>query len=311
VNIVTLRNLALFTLLLLSGYSWAASVPVALLTQAEGIVEFSKDGNDWKPVTRNKLLKSGYFVRTGAESSALLVDQNDNSARSLGANTQVKVGEGAVELLAGELSEPREGNDLMGTLRQRFAKVQRHTTVRRSVQRDDGEEDTRLSTAKRIVLSATYPDLVWESVGPELSYRLTVGANSYPVAATAEPLVRFTVPTQAAGEHDYQVEVVQGDQVVFTPRRPGTILWLSQEQEAAVASGLEKLRGEVGNDAFFIGAYLSDQGLEVPAMESFQAYFAEADDNELRPLLIATYHSLKLKSLRLAEAQRYNEALND
>lgn len=305
----TLRYLTGMALMLLSAFALAAG-PVALLTQVKGSVEYSKDGETWKPVTRNKLLKSGYQIRSGVDGAGLLVNQVKGTARSMGSNTQVRILDDAIELVAGDLGEPREGNDLMGTLRQRFAQVQRHTTVRRAVQRPDQAMSVRLSTAKRITLSNNYPDLVWQSVGADYSYRLNIGDNHYPVPASAEGMVRFSVPVQAPGEHNYSVDVMQGETVVYSPRRPSTLKWLSDEESGSISQGLSKLRDEMGDDDFFIATYLSDQGLEVPAMDHYREYFsASSDNNDLRPLLIASYHALKLSNLRLHEAQIYNEAL--
>ncbi|KAF0109624.1 MAG: hypothetical protein FD149_2798 [Rhodospirillaceae bacterium] len=59
----------------LAGTALAEGSPMIMLTQPQGSVEFSKDGNAWSPVTRNKFLFTGNHVRTEADGAARIVNQ--------------------------------------------------------------------------------------------------------------------------------------------------------------------------------------------------------------------------------------------
>jgi len=149
-----------------------ANAPVAKLTQVEGNVEYSKDGDSWRAVRRNKYLFDGYQVRTGSDGSARLVDQESGDVRELGAETKVLIESDGAELLAGNnLSQPEEsGTSFWQALVNKFSSAQRYTTVRRSVV--TGPE--AVEPPETLTVSSHYDEVVWSNAGPEYRYRVEI-----------------------------------------------------------------------------------------------------------------------------------------
>ncbi|MBF0428231.1 MAG: hypothetical protein HQL94_04855, partial [Magnetococcales bacterium] len=198
---------SVFALIGMAGQAQAVDKPVAMVTQTQGTVEFSKDGEKWKEVSRNKLLGEGYQLRTAADGSAKLINQTNNSTQNMGASSVVKITPDGIEKISGTLSAPEQSSgDLLENLDKRFAKAQRYTTVRRSV---DKSKTTRLDTITEISLSPQYPELVWSNVGPEFSYELVINGKSTPVAASTstDEIIRYKVTGLTPGKHTFQVNL--------------------------------------------------------------------------------------------------------
>lgn len=302
------RSLTAIVALVVAGVAFAAG-PVAKITQIEGTVEFSRDGEKWSAITRNKYLFPGYQVRTAGDGSAKVLNQGSGVTHDLGSATTISVLDEEIEVVAGSnFSDPEsaEGSFWQAVVN-KFSTTQRYTTVRRSVKRDG--EAVRIGTARDITLSPTYGDLVWTNVGPEYAYRLTIDDEVTEIqpSSTGE-MIRVTVDDLAAGEHSYQVEVVLDGEVQYTPRRPSKLVMLTSEQESSLLGGLEDIRNDpVRNDAFVIADYLETQNLLVGAMDVYRDYFATyPEDNDMRPFLIKSYHDLKLLQLKEKEAITYN-----
>ncbi|MBF0446589.1 MAG: hypothetical protein HQL67_00140 [Magnetococcales bacterium] len=287
----------------------ARETPVAMLTQVKGTIEYSHDGSTWKKVRRNKFLFDGNLVRSGADGTAKLMISATNMGRDMGNNTQIKITNMGGELISGQLSESTPvGGDLVASLSNRFSKAQKYTTVRRAISK---KQDLKLATAREVTLSEAYPELVWEGMGEGISYRLNIDKESHIIQASSEPIIRFKVPTLAAGDHDYSVELLSGNDTLFTPKKGGKIRWLSAEDMAAVESGLKTVQNSAPGDDFMVASYLEDQGLLVAAMDMYRKYFAEnADDVDTYPMLIKSYYDLKLNELKKAEAAKYNKMLD-
>ena len=97
-----IRRMASILLLgLMAPLAAMAAGPVAKLSQLEGTVEFSRDGEGWEVLSRNKYLFPGHEVRTGADGSAKLSSQASGEIRDLGASTHLRVVEAGIEVLAG------------------------------------------------------------------------------------------------------------------------------------------------------------------------------------------------------------------
>ena len=303
-----MRSFAALVFAVLASSAFAAG-PVAKITQIEGGVEFSRDGETWSVVTRNKYLFPGYQVRTAADGSAKVLNQESGETHDLGASTTIAVGEEDISLVAGSnFSDPEDsGGSFFQALVNKFSTTQRYTTVRRSVRRDG--EAVRIGTARDVALSSTYNELVWTNVGPEYAYRLTIDDEVVEIqpSSTGE-MIRYPVSGVAPGAHSYQVEVVLDGEVQYTPRRPSEFIWLSDEEEAAILAGLDEIVNDPAqNDAFVIADYLETNSLLVGAMDVYREHFSEfPEDNDMRPFLIKSYHDLKLLTLKEAEAITYN-----
>lgn len=295
-----------------SGSAWAVA-PVAKLTQAEGQVEYSRDGDEWRPVRRTKYLFPGYTIRTGADGQGRLVNQETGQFQDIGSNTRIKVGEDAeITVLAGNLSKPREeSGGFFQALMNKFAKAQRYTTVRRSVNNGNDQCDNKVRTVREVTLSPSYPDLVWRNACPEYSYRLVIDDQSYHVSAAANAeMIRFDVGKLDVkpGEHSYHVEVLDNDGTIYIPRTDSTFTWLSQKEEQELLAGMEQFE----DDVFLQTNYLEENGMYVAAMDKYRSFFSEyPDEHEMRPLLIQSYQELKLSDLRENEARLYQAKMNE
>lgn len=292
-----------------AGPASAAEPPVSMLMQAAGSVEISKDGAKWSPVTRNKFLFAGDTVRTGADGTGKLIDQNSGMAQTLGANAVVKIEPTGAKALSGTLSAPEQASgDLVAGLGNRFAEAQRYTTVRRSVSKEPTEMKLRL--ASQVTLSASYPELAWESAGKQFAYVVTIDGKAYPAAAAEGDIARLKLPELGAGKHTFTVTVTEGGNKVADAEKEGTIVWLSADEDKALTTDVAKIKAVAPNDDFAVANLLDGRGLTVAAMDLYRKHFdAYKDDNDMRPLLIKAYNDLKLKAPRQREAQLYNEML--
>ncbi|MEG3638353.1 DUF7354 domain-containing protein [Magnetococcus sp. PR-3] len=289
-----------------------AKTPVAMFMQPKGKVEYSKNGTKWKKVRRTKFLFENYQIRTGADGKGMLVNQATGQAQDVGANTVVQVSKEGAKALAGTLAAPREaGASLMAGLQNRFAKAQRYTTVRRGVHKTNAPKDVKLRTAKKLTLSASFPTLVWENLGDEFSYKLMVDGKSVGTFNSKEAMVSHAL-TLVPGKHKYQVSVMQGADVLYSPKKPSTVVWLSDSEDAKLKKTIADIQAAAPGDDFVLASFLDEKGLTVAAMEHYKKHFSDyPDDNDMRPLLIKAYHDLKLKKLKMKEALIYNQMMED
>jgi len=287
----------------------AGDPPVSMLMQVTGSVEVSRDGNVWKPVTANKFLFLGDHVRTGADGGGKLVDQANNTAQALTPNTHVEFVPGAVKVVDGKLSPVEQlAGDLGAGLSNRFAEAQRYTTVRRGVH----TEAPKLRVARQVTLSTTYPEVVWQNMGPQYSYVLIVDTSKTPVPASSGEMVRAKVAGLTAGSHSFNVIAVEaGKELPDLSEKSGTLVWLSDAEDKALADAIAKVKASVTDSDFSTASLLDEKGLLVPAMDLYRKHFAEnKDDNDMRPLLIRAYYELKLADLKQKEANLFNDLIS-
>tara|TARA_B100000676_G_scaffold123249_1_gene122829 strand:+ start:3576 stop:4520 length:945 start_codon:yes stop_codon:yes gene_type:complete len=288
----------------------AQAAPVAKLVQVEGDVQYSRNGTRWREVRKTKYLFAGYKIKTGRDGSGKLINQSDGKSQKLGPDSEIEIVDGKVMLIAGNLSKPEaESSSIWQGLMNKFARVQRYTTVRRSA----GEADacnSKVRTIRSVTVSPQHPDLVWRNACPEYSYRLVIdGETTYevPAQSTAE-MIRFAVGEFKPGTHSYRVEVLDKDGTVYIPRKDSNFTMLSKKEERKVLSNLQ----DSGDDVFLQTDHLEANELFVAAMDAYRGYFADnPDDNDMRPLLIGAYQNLKLDNLRKSEARRYQAALEE
>lgn len=296
-------------LLALIHVSAQASGPVARVTEVQGTIEFSRDGERWEPVTRTKYLFPDQYIRSGSNGSATVINQASGDVNELGAGTTIMVADGQIEVVSGRNFgvQQQASGGFWQALRNKFATTQRYTTVRRSVRSAD--EQPQVDTARNIAVGSEWPELVWSNAGPEYAYRLHIGEQIFDIApSSTSEMIRFRVPELPAGEHTYAVDVVLDGETVYTPRRRSTLNWLDAEQTAVIKAELQAMRGDpVRNDPFIIADYLEEQDLLVPALDTYRDFFRSyPEENDMRPFLIKAYHDLRLLDLREKEAITYN-----
>ena len=308
---LSLGFLVSLLILITSSQVFAKAPPVAKLVQIEGQVEYSRNGTNWNPVRRTKYLFSGYHLRTGKDGSGMLINQASGMSQELGSNSQLEIDGVKVIVIAGSLSEPQEEEtSLFQSLLNKFAKAQRYTTVRRSVNSSDEACDNKVRTIRSVTVSPGHSDLVWRNACPEYSYKLVIDAGmpiDVPAQSTSE-MIRYNVASRAVGEHTYRVEVLDKDGTVYIPKAESKFQVMSADEEIELTAVLE----QIGDDIFLETNFLEEQGMYVAAMDAYREYFQQnPDDNDMRPLLIQSYQVLKLSNLRESEARLYNAGLEE
>jgi len=303
VALVSLTLIGQGELALAKGKKKKGKAPITMIMNVEGKVEYTKNGKKWKKVRRNKFLFAGYQIRTGVDGKGTFLNQTSGMSRDVSGESVIEVTAEGAKAMSGSLSEPvKASGNLVASLGNRFKKAQKYTAVRRGVKKD---KKIKLKTATNkkksaYLLSAAWPNLVWNSEGKDYSYRLHVGDQSFDVPAVDGPMVRYTLSDIAPGKHLYSVEVIHGGEVVYKPKKRSSFIWLS---EGEVAKIVENLPGDELMDAMV----LDGEGVLVGSLDLYQSFFKDnRDDNDMRPMLIQNLHNLKLGNLKKAEAQLFN-----
>ena len=130
--IILVLFLSLFTL----QSALAKKIPVGMLVEIQGKIEYSKKGKRWKKVRRNKFVYANYLVRVSADSSIKFLNQKTNETTLLTANSKVKVTPEGLEALEGSLGGTDAGGGLLSGLSKQFKKTQKYTTVRRAAKKE-------------------------------------------------------------------------------------------------------------------------------------------------------------------------------
>lgn len=286
--------------------------PVGKLMDPSGSVEYSRDGEKWRAVTRAKYLFAGYFIRTGADGSSNFVNQTSGLAQKLGANVSATVSSDGLSVDSGYVSDPFSTEaGLMDGLANKFASAQRYTTVRRAVKKP-GEPDcnVKVRLARKITVSEGFADLVWDRACPNSVYQLTLGEHAFEIKEVDEMAdhVRYRIAVPDAGEYELRLKVLEDGEVVYQPRRPGKLKVISSDEEAKIQMAVTAM----GDDFFAQADVFEQHGLLVPAMDAYRAYFdAYPDDIEMKPLFIANLQSLQLMTEKTTEAQKYNAFISE
>ena len=316
-----MRFIKLITLVLfLSAFALqpalAKKVPLGMLVEIKGNITYSKKGDRWKKVRRNKFVYKNYLVKVDANSTIKFLNQKTNQTTLLTANSTVKVTADGLEIIAGSLGDTSSGGGLLSGLSKQFSKTQKYTTVRRAAKKEG--LDLKLATN---TVSADFSELAWESAGAEYAYRLHLGSKDrktktwsdaavYEVPSTGDGIVRTNIKP-ISEKQKYFVEVLDGS---------GTVAFTSKAANLKVLSGkklakFNKQKGQfqsLDESGFMYAGLLKDNGLLLPALDQYTKFFTEFSDdddiNELRPFLIEVYSRLRLAHLKSVELKKYNSA---
>jgi len=316
-----MRFIKLITLVLfLSAFALqpalAKKVPLGMLVEIKGNITYSKKGDRWKKVRRNKFVYKNYLVKVGENSTIKFLNQKTNQTTLLTANSTVKVTADGLEIIAGSLGDTSSGGGLLSGLSKQFSKTQKYTTVRRAAKKEG--LDLKLATN---TVSADFSELAWESAGAEYAYRLHLGSKDrktktwsdaavYEVPSTGDGIVRTNIKP-ISEKQKYFVEVLDGS---------GTVAFTTKAANLKVLSGkklakFNKQKGQfqsLDESGFMYAGLLKDNGLLLPALDQYTKFFTEFSDdddiNELRPFLIEVYSRLRLAHLKSVELKKYNSA---
>jgi len=197
----------------------------------------------------------------------------------------------------------------LDNIHDQFMDALRYTIVQRSV--SSVQAGFELNTAKKVKISRKYPDLVWQHIGPEYSYRLIIDQRYFDISADKNAtIVRFQTPELSSGPHKYMVQVLKDGEIVYQPSKYHTLYFLSEREQAQILKEKEFIEEINPENKFLMGNYMEENGLIVVAMDEYRQFFEQnPDENQMRPYLIKIYHDLRLSDLKLAEIDRYNRVL--
>ncbi|MDM8523011.1 hypothetical protein QUF80_06515 [Desulfococcaceae bacterium HSG8] len=281
--------------------------PVVLLIEAKGKVMYSANGETWKDVRRNKFLFEGWRVRTGNDGSCKLLNQRTEMLEPVGGNTELEIRARETKVTKGDALKPEPAKTLAGFLNRKFAKVQKYTSLRRYGKAKRG---IKLATAANITLSDGFSDLVWESAGPEYSYRLTVGEKFFDVPKSGAKIIRFKVPRIAPGNYKYRVQLLFEGEVAYTPGEMHSLRWLSAAELENFRAEERRIHEVAPNNGFLIGNLMDEHGFKVAAMDQYRTFLSEnPESDEVRPFLVKVLNELELKELEESETGIYQSRL--
>ncbi len=287
-----------------------------MLTEPQGKVEYSKDGKRWKKVRRNVFMYDSYQVRTEPDSSVTFINQSTNQTTRVPAGTVAQVSADGIQALSGQLGNQESAGDLVAGLGDKFIKTQKYTTVRRSAKKPGIQ-----LKAGNVVVTSDFPDVVWENVGPQYSYRLHVGdknrktkqwdeIGTYEIPATEASLVRATLEPPKDNVR-YFIEVLEGSEVVYTTR-DSHLKRLTSKRLTDLKTQSEKAQS-MDSSGFLYANLLTDYGVLVGALDVYEQFFQEYSDdedvNDLRPFLIEIYSRLYLEEMKSQAIKAYNDQL--
>ena len=303
------------TVFSLSG-TLAKKVPVGMLVEIQGNIEYSKKGKRWKKVRRNKFVYKNYLVKVGADSTIKFLNQKTNETTLLKSNSTVKITADGLEVQEGSLGETSSGGGLLTGLSKQFSKTQKYTTVRRSVEK----KGIHLKLATNTV-SKEFPELAWETAGSDYSYRLHLGEKDrkskkwkdfsvYEVKSTSQEIVRTKIKAPNK-KQKYFVEVLDGSGKVAFTTKPANLKILKGKKLNQFLEQKDKIKS-MDESGFLYAGLLKDNGLLVPALDQYNKFFKEFSDdediNELRPFLIEVYSRLRLAKLKSIELEKYQSS---
>jgi len=275
--------------------------PVALLVNGNGTLTFSKDGNQWSPINRNKFLFNGDYLKTGHDGSCKLLFHDAHYTKYIEKNSQAIIKDGNLELLAGNASESNSKTfNLLDNLRRKFAVIHRFTTVQRS----KSNKDT-FKLPESIVVSKQYPTLAWENVGSQYHYRLMIQGKSYSIPKSDQAIIRYNLTYFKPGKHEYTVCVIDNDKEMFRER--AIVVCLSEKESDEIFSQEVSIR-QISDQGFLLGHFMDDKGLKVPALDHYLRFFENGNyDIDVYPFLIKVYDDLGMKRLAKKEIKVFNQ----
>ncbi|KPA11094.1 conserved hypothetical protein, secreted [Candidatus Magnetomorum sp. HK-1] len=288
-----------------------AKGPVGLLIQSDGDVYHTYRGKNRKKVYRNMFLFSGSILMTDPGSTCRFIDQINSKLVDISENSEVQFISTGIHVVKGEISQgPLNGGFLNG-IRRKYSRAQRYSSIQRSSYQ---KTDIEFSTAKSIVISKEYPDIVWENIGSHYTYQLNINGNTYDIIPdnnTDKDIVRYTLTDFEPGSYTYIVAVLQDEKILVQSNPNHKIIILSEKEQGKIANSQICLK-ELGETNLFLKAYfLEEKGFIVAAMDLFRKHSElNNHNNQARLFLIQTYNDLKLgkcKTREIKSLYQYNE----
>jgi len=208
-----------------------------------------------------------------------------------------------------DISDHNAIHSYLDDIHEQFMNALRYNIVQRSV--SSAHANLELNTAKKVKISRKYPDLVWQHIGPEYSYRLIIDQAYFEISVDKDAsIVRFTTRELSSGPHKYMVQVLKDGVVVYHPPKAHTLIVLSDKEQEDLLEEKQFIEEINPENRFLLGNYMEEKGLIVVAMDEYRRFFEQnPDENQMRPYLIKIYNDLKLSDLKLAEIKKYNTVM--
>jgi len=273
--------------------------PVGLLIQTEGDVYHSFRDKNQKKVYRNMFLFKGSTIITGPGSTCRFIDQVNSKLIDVEENSEVQLINTGVHVVKGKVKQgPVNGGFLQG-IRRKYRRVQRYSSIQR---RAHTEADIEFSTAKKIVISKKYPDIVWENIGKQYHYQLHINNQDFSVPPQDSDIVRFSLKNLEPGQYNYKVTVFKDNLPITFSDSKNQIVVISDDEQNKIDCSKQCIV-QLGSENLFIQAYhLEENGLIVAAMDLLeQSARNDKENNDVRIFLIKTYNDLKLTKCKKKE----------
>jgi hypothetical protein len=289
--------------------------PVAVLFQVKGDVKYSKNGNDWKKIRRNKFLFSGYQIQSGDNGSGIVTNHISGKDSVLLPNTTLVVTADGLEVKSGQLTDSKESDELIAGLMKRFNRSQSYTTVRRSAVQNAYEFDI----VRHMILTHDYPYLVWENLDEKFRYELSVGTDIYLIESSKDAIVRVKV-IPFADSREIKIRVLNGD-ILVTELQPykqrgalihHTVRWMTDEEKKEFDASIQTVLETHPDNSFILGSFFEKEEMWTAAMDHYKRYLDEnPEEIEMTPYLFRVYKKLKLQKAYDDELNLWTQAMKE
>ena len=310
----SLKPAFIVTLLLIIAFQAPsyAKGPLGLLIQTEGDVYHQYRGKNIKKVYRNMFLFNGSSLLTRVGSTCRFIDQVNSKLVDISENSEVLFTNTGINVIKGKISEKPLNGGFFNGIRRKYSKAQRYSSIQRSSYK---KTDIEFSTAKSIVISKKYPDIVWENVGRNFNYKLNVNGQSHIIKSdkiSNNDIVRFTLADLLPGSYTYTVAVLENDEIISQSNPKNKIIVLSENKQEEIDTSQSCLN-ELGTTNLFLKAFfLEEKGLSVAAMDFFKKNSeSNLHNNHARLFLIQAYNDLKLKKCKAREIKTLYQNYED
>ncbi len=288
--------------------------PIAVLFQVKGNVEYTRNGEKWKKVRRNKFLFAGYQVRTGDNGSGKITNQKTGKNLLLHPNSLIVVTSEGLQAKKGVLADSEKANKLLAGLMKRFSKSQSYTTVRRG-----RVSKVKLDAARHIILTNEYPYLVWENLGSNYRYELNIDNKIYNVSPTNDEIVRVEVKPFAETK-DFFINAYKGEKLAVSLKpfksrgvnKNHSVHWMNATEKQQFNSSIKTIQENYPDNSFMLGSFFEKEQMWIAAMDQYKKYLDNnPDEIEMTPYLFRVYKKLKLKKVYKKELSEWTQAMKE
>ena len=289
--------------------------PVAVVFQVKGNVEYSKNGEKWQRVRRNKFLFSGYQIRSAADGSAKITNRSSGKDLFLSPNTILEVTSHGLQPNKGELTEIRGPNPLLSGLVKRFGQ----SSSNKSVRQHSEFKTQQLSVARYIKLTDDYPHFVWENINKNFRYELKIGSETYRIPMSDNEVVRVQIKPFFETQ-TISLEAYKGDEKVqeLQPyhdrgdKKKQKVHWMSDQERSRFDESIKAIVVTDPSNVLLLGSFFEKEGMWIAAMDQYRKYLDEnPDDIEMTPYLFRVYKKLKLQVLYHNELKLWTQAMKE